>query len=356
MPVTSAVDRTATTANLKDPNALGQPNGRFFCSPYSVEEARVVLLPVPWEATVSYGAGTALAPQAILDASPQLDLYDFDVADAWQVVRHGTVPIAPQIQYLSQRTRAIAVEVIDYLEAGGNVADAAIGDRLSRVNEACVKLNDWVYQQSRTLIEQNKQVGIVGGDHSVPLGLMQALAEEYGEYGILQIDAHTDLRQAYEGFIYSHASIMHNALELNAITRLVGVGIRDLCEAEAERLEADDRLICFDDWQLKEAAFQGKTWALQCDRIVSHLPKHVYISFDIDGLDPRFCPHTGTPVPGGLSFNEGIFLLQTLVRSGRRIIGFDLCEVAPGADEWDANVGARLLYKLSNLTYASLSS
>lgn len=333
-----------------NPNGITRPNGCFFGFPYSVEEASIVFLPVPWDVTTSYREGAANGPQAILDASVQLDWYDFDVPQAWQT-RCGTIPINSAIQEQNGAIRAIAKEIIEYLEAGGNVDDDAIAKQLVMVNQASVVLNNWVYTQALELLEQGKLVGIVGGDHSVPFGLMQALAEKYQEYGILQIDAHADLRKVYEGFTYSHASIMHNALSLPQISRLVQVGIRDVCEAEMAMVKDDYRIVMFDDWQLKANAYEGITWAAQCEKIISNLPDKVYISFDIDGLNPSYCPHTGTPVPGGLEFNEAIYLLRSLVQTGKTIIGFDLCEVAPGelGDEWDGNVGARVLYKLACL-------
>jgi agmatinase len=104
----------------------------------------------------------------------------------------------------------------------------------------------------------------------------------------------------------------------------------------------------FYDSFLKEGMNDGKSWKKQCKKIVAQLPQKVYISFDIDGLDPKLCPGTGTPVPGGLEFDQAVYLLKALVRSGREIIGFDLVEVAPGESEWNGNVGARLLYKLCN--------
>ena len=331
-----------------NPNNITIPNGSFFGFPYSVAEADIVFLPVPWDVTTSYGEGAAQAPQAILDASVQLDWYDFDLPQAWQT-RCGTIPINADIQEKNRVTRSIALEIIEYLETGGQVDDSAIAKQLATVNQASVDLNHWVYQQASELLEQGKLVGIVGGDHSVPLGLMQALTQKHEEYGILQIDAHADLRQAYEGFTYSHASIMDNALRIPQVGPLVQVGIRDVCEAEMARVKRDDRIIIFDDWQLKTKAYEGITWAAQCREIISHLPEKVYISFDIDGLNPTYCPHTGTPVPGGLEFNEAIYLLRSLIKAGKTIIGFDLCEVAPGkdGDEWDGNVGARVLYKLA---------
>ncbi|NEP51237.1 MAG: hypothetical protein F6K65_21540 [Moorea sp. SIO3C2] len=141
------------------------------------------------------------------------------------------------------------------------------------------------------------------------------------------------------------------------ISRLVQVGIRDVCEAEMAMVNSDSQVVMFDDWQLKANAYEGITWAAQCHKIRSNLPDQVYISFDIDGLNPSYCPDTGTPVPGGLEFNEAIYLLRSLVQTGKTIIGFDLCEVAPGdvGDEWHGNVGARVLYKLACLQVMPIS-
>jgi agmatinase len=176
---------------------------------------------------------------------------------------------------------------------------------------------------------------------------MQALAKQYPDYSILHIDAHADLRVAYEGFTFSHASIMDNALKIPQISRLVQVGIRDLSPAEAERIaQSNGRVHTFYDWSLKERQFTGQSWHQTCDEILASLSDRVYVSFDIDGLNPTLCPHTGTPVPGGLLFEEATYLLKRLARSGKRIVGFDLCEVAPGEDDWDGNVGARILYRL----------
>jgi agmatinase len=128
----------------------------------------------------------------------------------------------------------------------------------------------------------------------------------------------------------------------------VQVGIRDYCEEEMKVLENEsERISVFFDQELKENRFDGKTWNVQCGEIVEQLPELVYISFDMDGLDPKLCPTTGTPVPGGLDFPEVVFLLKKVVESGRKIIGFDVCET--GNNEWDANVAARIIYKLCNL-------
>ncbi|MGK7874225.1 MAG: agmatinase family protein [Xenococcaceae cyanobacterium] len=335
-----------------DPNDISRPNGHFFGFPYTVEEAKLVFLPVPWDVTTSYKDGTAEGPQAIWEASMQVEWHDFHVPQAWQI-GHGTLPIDPDIRDKNKAMRLLAKAIIDYQANGGHHRDKTIQQDLETVNQASVALNDWVYTQTQTLLAQEKLIGLVGGEHSVSLGLMKALTQKHGDYGILQIDAHADLRQAYEGFTYSHASIMYNALQL-PVSRLVQVGIRDVCEEELERARGDRRVVMFDDWQLKTKTYQGITWATQCEEIIAALPNKVYVSFDIDGLSPEFCPHTGSPVPGGLDFNQAVYLIQTLVKAGKTIIGFDLCEVAPGpSDEWDGNVGARLLYKLSNLMHAS---
>lgn len=237
------------------------------------------------------------------------------------------------------------------LELGKGLGDAVNSRRLNMVNERSAQLNDKVYDESLRWLERGKVVGLVGGDHSTPFGLICALAEKWGQLSILHIDAHADLRPAYEGFIDSHASIMYNVMtRITAIGTLVQVGVRDQCDAEAEFAGANERIMQMDDYTLAANEFRGMTWHEQCSRIIAGLGERVYVSFDIDGLSPENAPHTGTPVPGGLTFNKAVYLLDMLVQSGRRIVGFDLVEVAPAAgNEWDANVGARMLYKLCNL-------
>jgi agmatinase len=181
--------------------------------------------------------------------------------------------------------------------------------------------------------------------------MMQALAEKFGEFAVLQIDAHADLRIAYEGFEYSHASIMYNALKLKEVQKLVQVGIRDYCEEELNIIEnSKGRVKTFFDRDIKYAQYNGDSWDRIVNRIVNELPNQIYLSFDIDGLDPKLCPNTGTPVAGGFETEQVLFLLEKIVRSGRKIIAFDLNEVSPGVgNDWDANVAARLLYRICNL-------
>ena len=308
-------------------------------------EAALVLLPVPWEATTSYGGGASRGPAAIVRASHQLDLEDQAFGQPYRA-GIALVPPDPAIAGLGGRVRTAALEVIAALERGEAAPDA-----LERVNVASAEVNARVHAAATALLEQGRLVGVVGGDHSSPYGLVQALAERHpGGFGVLHLDAHHDLRAAYEGFTWSHASIFHNVMErLPQVRRLVQVGVRDYSRDERHYAQAlGERAACFYDADLFRLAAEGVPFRDVCARIVDALPDAVYVSFDIDGLDPSCCPSTGTPVPGGLRFDEVTYLLEALAASGRRVIGFDLCEVAPGCagDEWDANVGARILYKL----------
>ena len=332
-----------------DPNGVGDISGGIFGLPFTVEESELVIIPTPWEVTVSYSAGTAQGPQAVLDASPQLDLFEPNIPDAWKL---GVAMEEVSEEWLatSDALRAKAEAYINWLEAGSPEIGKADYENLpAEVTAKGEEFLQWLKQKSLGYLSQGKMVAVLGGDHSTPLGLMHALAEKHEEYGILQIDAHADLRDAYEGFEYSHASIMFNALKLPQVKKLVQVGIRDLCQAEAELADqSNGRITIFYDATLKENMYAGDSWKKECKKIIAQLPQKVYISFDIDGLDPKLCPATGTPVPGGLEFEQAVFLIKQLVKSGREIIGFDLCEVAPGESEWNGNVGARVLQKLCN--------
>lgn len=345
-------------SHAPDPNGVGQKGGHLFGLPYTVDESELVILPVPWDLTVSYGDGTRKGPQAVLDASSQLDLEDPVVPQAWTLPR-VMLPIDLRWQQSSKSERRWVESYLRWLEHGQNPEHRSeMAEGLRTANEKCGYLLDWVKSQARHYRNLGKTVAILGGDHSTPLGLMEVLGQDLDSFGILHIDAHMDLRNAYEGFTYSHASVMFNALQIPTLQRLVQVGIRDFCPAEKELADQDDRVQVWTDHALSSALFVGQPWQALCEEIIQSLPQNVYISLDIDGLQPFFAPGTGTPVPGGLDFNQALHLLEVLYRSGRRIVGFDLVEVAPskGDREWNGNVGARLLYRLSNLCLASQRS
>lgn len=335
-----------------DPNGPAA-KGKLFGLPFDEDTADIIIIPVPWEVTVSYSTGTAKAPEAILKASAQVDLFLKDIPEAWSAGIF-MLPIPKKVEADSAKYREAAAKYIHWLEEGGHEGAAEAMKAIpQKIDQAAEALNDDIQSQARKLLQKGKLIGLLGGDHSTPLGLIQAIGEVYPDFGILQIDAHADLRQAYEDFTYSHASISYNALKLEQVTKLVQVGIRDLGQDEYDMIMQDSRVKTFFYEDITNNIYQGKGWNEQCLQIVEQLPENVYITFDIDGLDPKLCPNTGTPVPGGLEFNEAIYLIKAVVRSRRKIIGFDLNEVSPGNDEWDANVGARLLYQMSNLMAAS---
>ena len=241
---------------------------------------------------------------------------------------------------------------IDYISQGAELLkNKFMCKSVKEINEGSNYLNNWVYEQSKAILEKQKIVGLLGGDHSTPLGLMKALAEKHGAFGVLQIDAHCDLRIKYEDFTYSHASIMYNALnEIPELVKLVQVGVRDYCEQEWEYIcNSNFRVITYFDKNIKERLFEGQLWRTITEEIIQHLPEKVYISFDIDGLDRKLCPNTGTPVPGGFESEEIIYLFKKIKESGRELIGFDLVEIGVGETDWDSNVGARILWRLCNL-------
>ncbi len=339
-----------------DPNAVSNPNNNIFGLPSSEEDARLVIVPVPWEVTVSYGAGTARAPESIFRAALQVDLYDPEVPEGWKQGYYMR-PCDRKLLMKSDYLRKEAELFIDYIAQGEDVAaNQFMCKTLKEVNEGGAFLNGWIYDQTKALLEKGKLVGVLGGDHSVPLGFFKAIAEKQGDFGILQIDAHCDLREAYEGFNYSHASIMYNALEeIPQIAQLVQVGVRDYSGDEWEYIRNSNfRVITYFDREIKQRQFEGDSWKYIAEEIVSKLPQKVYISFDIDGLDRKLCPHTGTPVPGGFEAEEVFYLFRKVIESGRQLIGFDLCEVGVNSDnDWNANVGARVLLKLCNLLIAS---
>ena len=340
-----------------DPNAAGNPHNNIFGLPFTEEDSKLVLLPVPWEVTVSYGAGTSRSSEHIFKASKQVDIFDAYVPDGWRTgffMRETDKKLLMKSDYL----RKEAELYIDYISKGSLVEDNKFMFKsLKEINEGGALMNNWVYEQTKDLLTQDKLVGIVGGDHSTPLGFYKALAEKHGHFGILQIDAHSDLRKAYEGFTFSHASVMYNALEtIPDIERLVQIAVRDLSEEEWNYIcNSNYRVITYFDEQIKRRLYDGQHWNNIADTIVNNLPQKVHISFDIDGLDPKLCPSTGTPVLGGLQTEEAMYLIRRVIETGRTIIGFDLVEVGIGENGWDSNVGARILWKLCNYLMKSHS-
>lgn len=282
------------------------------------ENASIVIVPVGYDGTASYGKGTRHGPEIVMRAIPQLDYVD---------------PRFPE----PQKFRVFVDRPIEYNTA----ADAnSIGREIREMTSA----------RAMEILGRGQIPVILGGEHSVPQGQIEACAAFAGEIGLLQIDAHMDLRPAYEGYTYSHASVIRNIVEgCPAVTTIVQVGIRDSCPEEEDFARSTNgRVRVYHDHTIFARTDDGQTWRSLWQEVVASLPEQIYITFDIDGLDPSLCQGTGTPVPGGLSFNQATALLQAVAESGKRVIGADLVEVGPSPDgsEWDANVGARMLYKL----------
>lgn len=341
-------------ANIRkfNPNGAGNTEGGIFGLPFSEQESNVVLIPVPFEMTTSYGRGTSKGPKAILKASPQLDLFDADYAEfglprPWEFGLH--------MESESSRIRALNKEGIQLakpiIAKGGELGQSkSLQNKLIKANKISHALNTHVFERCIKHLEKNKIVGVVGGDHSVSFGAIQAIARKHPGIGILHVDAHADLRAAYEGFEHSHASIMNNVIhKIPGVARLVQIGIRDFCDEEYQLATNHPKIACYFDSLVRDRLMKGEAFAKLTSEVISKLPKKVYVSFDIDGLEPWLCPSTGTPVPGGLTFHQASYLIKALALSGKTIVGFDLNEVAPSGrkdDEWDGNVGARILYKL----------
>ncbi len=337
-----------------DPNGASNPTNNIYGFPITEDEAKLVILPVPWEVTVSFTAGTSRATEHIFKASMHVDVFDADYPHTW---RKGYYLRPPDKKILmkSDYLRKEAELYIDYISRGEELKkNAFMCKSLKDINEGGIFLNNWVYEQTKSLINKGKMVALLGGDHSISFGYLKAIAEKHGNFGILQIDAHCDLRKSYEHFVYSHASVMYNALaEIPQIQKLVQVGIRDYSQEEWDFIiSSNNRVTTFFDRHIKEKLFEGQNWKTIADDIINQLPEKIYLSFDIDGLDPKLCPNTGTPVPGGFELEQIYYLVKKMIESGRTLIGFDLVEVGIGETGWDSNVGARILLKLCNLLAA----
>lgn len=334
-----------------DPSGVGVKNGHFFGVDRALEDAKIWILGLPWDLTTSYRAGTRNGPEHVLEASYQVDLYRPDAPESWKIP-FATLPLSNTWAKRAETTRKMVEPYLAFLEEGGDLdTSPEMQARLKELNQESLKFHEYTYKECQKAAEAGCKVLTIGGDHSVSVGPLRALHDDYVEkkktFSILHIDAHADLRNQYEGFEDSHASIINRALELSSIQKIVQIGIRDLSEQEALKIKMDPRLKTFFDWDIQAAKMQGTLWAAQTKEIINELSDEVYISFDIDGLDPKYCPDTGTPVPGGFALEEIFFLFRELKKTGRRVIGADLVEVAPGKTSlWNGNVGARILLQL----------
>jgi len=332
--------RSPDQDNLPNPINTG-----IFGLTCSQDEAEFIIIPIPWDVTVSYKDGTSKGPESVIKASPQLDLFNQSLVNKNINIVYA-VPVNQTWKSENTRLREISKRLIKKME-NGDVFSPEDQAELDDVNNGCEKLHQEVEQLSESFLNQGKTVGLLGGDHSTSLGNIRAVSKKFPGVGLLQIDAHMDLRKCFERFPYSHASIIYNSLSNQNISKIIQVGIRDYCEFEYDQMvESNGKVQTFFDLQLKERQFKGESWHQICQSIIDVLPPQIYITFDIDGLNPAECPDTGTPVPGGFTFAEAAYLLRQIKESGRKVVGFDLVEVAPSQNEINVINGARVLYEL----------
>lgn len=329
-----------------DPNAPADHDAGLYGLPSDPESALFHVYSVPFEATTSFRQGTARGPLAVFHASHQVELLDlefgrpYEAGIAWMGELEG-------VEQLNSRACELTESIRD-AESGG-----AADEALAEVNRIGGEVNELVKSATRRSLESGKVPVLIGGDHSIPFGAWSAATEAHPALGLLHFDAHADLRSAYEGFTWSHASIVNNAVrELDGLERIVQVGIRDTCDEELALIAAsEDRIRTVFDHDWARAKLEHQDLAALARKNIALLPEAVWVTFDIDGLDPTLCPNTGTPVPGGLDWRDAAIWLRELAHSGKRIVGIDLVEVAPGYERplgegWDEIIGARLLYRL----------
>ena len=329
-------------------------SGYYFRDNTSSDEAKLVVVSVPWSVTSDYGHGAAYTPDAIIEVSNRKDLYDIrrDISYYGAV---ATAEIDYNIQECSGRLGHEAERIALSIEESDTIGERTLS-RIERVNIGFGEMQASVYRQVRRIAKSGKQVAVVGGDQSVAFGAVKALSEYHKSIGVLNIDAHADLKQENVPYIYSHTTVMRNiAEELPHVERIVGVGVRDIAHDELAFASANDKIKLFFSEELAARRFEGETWGKICDELCEALPEKVYISFDIDALKIEFCHNTNAPVPGGMTFDEVIYLINRVVATGHTIVGFDITEVVPNLDNaMDANVASRLLGKMIVATLNSV--
>ncbi|TVS00732.1 MAG: arginase [Phycisphaerales bacterium] len=307
---------------------------------------KITILPIPFDATASYRKGAALGPAAIVAASAQVDLSSGPLSVGQEELT-ALLAEDPELVSLNESITKLTAPI----SAQGEFP-VAHPETLAEVNKAGEHIRALTHRFATRTLDEGGIPVVLGGEHSTPLGSIEAVAARHPGLGLLQIDAHMDFREAFQGFTHSHAAIAWNVLDrCEGVAKLVQFGIRDYSADEmAFGRSQSGRVVTITDFEMTQALHEGRSFASIAASVIDHLPELVYISFDIDGLDPALCPHTGTPVPGGLLWGQINTLLLMLARSGRRVVGFDLVEVAPGegepGDAWDANVGARVLHAL----------
>lgn len=261
--------------------------------------SKVVILPMPYEKTTTYIKGTKNGPNAIIKSSRNMEIYD---------------------EELQKNNSNMGVCTLNPLIIDKNPEEM---------------VND-VYENVKKLLDDKKFVVVIGGEHSITPGCIKAFAENYDELSVLQLDAHTDLREEYDGTKFSHACAMKRSLEF--CNNIVPVGIRSFCDEEADFIKQNKMKIF-----LAKDIFDNNNWI---DEAVSRLSKNVYITFDLDVLDPSIMPSVGTPEPGGLYYYKLLKLLKKIFIV-RNVVGFDVVELCPNENNVSPDfTAAKIIYKM----------
>lgn len=307
----------------------------------------VHVYPVPWDVTTTFGAGTANAPQAIASVYHQLDHSHPFQSRSFDPC---FLPESSVIQAAQRRHARESRAIIHTLNHDGTLSN---DQRMHRdaINEASQQLNNQVFADTLPFIQAGDPIILCGGEHGVGVGYLRALAKVHASFSILHIDAHLDCRPAYFGYDYSHASVLTHYANMPQTTHITSVGIRDYDASEPEFATHHPHTTwsIFYDYAMHQALFEGQSWHHITQSIVSTLTDPVVISLDVDGLIPYHCLHTGTPVVGGMTYNQLAYMLDHVHRA-RHVIGAELVEVgAPNETPYDATIGARLIQLLAGV-------
>jgi agmatinase len=335
-----------------DPNSITPDNGNYFGISLNPEESALVLLSAPWDATSSLLQGSSYAPDAIIEMSRFVDFYEPIAPDSW---RKGiaTIPVDYSIQDLSHRLQSDTERLTKlHDEFGLSVINNLMYDRrLKRVNEGSVEVNDALFNQVKQWTERDKIVGVIGGDQSVSYSAIKAMGYKYEKLGVIHVASKCYMREAYQGFDFSHASTMYNVMrDVPQVEQLSIVGAQEFSPIEWERATSNSRVRLFTAQEMWTQQFEGKTWAAQVADIVETMPQNVYVALNISGLMSAYSPNKGRVSNGGLSLYQLIYLMDRVITSGRRIVGFDITEVVPRAEtKRDILIVARLLFKMCSV-------
>lgn len=276
--------------------------GRFagLPDPYGSEEfAKIVLLPVPFDLTTTYQKGTNFGPEALIEASRNLELYDIETDS--EVYLKGIYTSSPVIKETSEA------------------------------------MLNCLYERTKILLNQDKFIVTIGGEHSISYAPIKAHAEKFQKITVLQLDAHADLQDTYEGNPWSHASVMARVQELENVEKIVSIGIRSMSSEELPRLDRQNTFFSHQNF----------------DQALNQLSGPIYITFDLDVFDSSLMPSTGTPEPGGLQWNETLQFLKNVFKE-KTVVGLDVVELCPNPyNKAPDYLAAKLIYKLLSYKYFS---